>query len=151
MITELQGTTRTLQLYEILNLIGSKKNKKERVELVRQFGERHSSFTDYLRCVFDDKIQFLLPEGKPPYTPAQEIAVPSSWHKQHLQLAYLVKGGKGGNMLPIKRERIFIGILESVHPDDAEVLVDMINKKTTCKGLTKAVVKEAIPNLIMSS
>lgn len=151
MITELQGTTRTLQLYEILNLIGSKKTKKERVELVKSFGERHTSFTDYLRCVFDDTIQFLLPEGKPPYTPAQEIAVPSSWHKQHMQLAYLVKGGKGNDMLPIKRERIFIGILESVHPDDAEVLVDMINKKTTCKGLTKAVVKEAIPNLIMSS
>lgn len=151
MITEQQGTNRTLQLYEILNLISSKKNKKERVEAVQSFGARYSSFTDYLRCVFDDRVQFLLPEGSPPYTPAIESAVPSTWHKQHMQLAYLVKGGTGPDMIPMKREMIFINILESVHPQDAEVLVDMINKKTKCKGLTKTVVKEAIPNLIMSS
>ena len=43
---------------------------------------------------------------------------------------------------------MFLEILEGVHPRDAEILVDMINKKTSVKGLTEKLVKEAYPDLI---
>ena len=46
---------------------------------------------------------------------------------------------------------MFIGILESVHPQDAEVLIDMVAKKTSAKGLTEKVVREAVPNLLPAS
>jgi len=152
MITETQQGRKTkLELYEMLEEISKAQSYEQRVELVRSFSEKYISFKDYIRCVFDSRIQFLLPNHPPPYTPAEENAVPSTWHKLNNQLKYFVKGLNADNMHPLKRETMFISILESVHPSDAEILVQMILKKTSCEGLTVDVVKEACPNLIITS
>jgi hypothetical protein len=37
--------------------------------------------------------------------------------------------------------------LESIHPNDAELMVNMINKKTP-DGVTKTIIQEAFPGLI---
>ena len=145
MITENQpGTTTRVELYEMLDLIDKSDDVKE---TVRKFGNQYSSFNDYLRCVFDDRVEFLLPEGKPPYRPAPPAAVPSTWHKKHMDLKYFVKIGVTDGMSQIKREMKFIEVLESVHPEDALILCEMIKKKTTSKKLTEEVAKEALPKL----
>lgn len=149
MITEMQqGKKSRLDLHEMLENI-DKAEPAQRVELIRAYAETYQSFVDYIRCVFDPKINFLLPEGRPPFTPAEAEKVPSSWHKQNSKLQYIVKGLKADHMLPMKRESIFIGILESVHPSDAEILVDMIAKKSTVAGLSVETVKEALPRLTL--
>jgi hypothetical protein len=145
MITENQpGSTRRVELYEMLDLIDKSDDVKGTIQ---KFGKQYSSFTDYLRCVFDDRIEFLLPEGKPPYRPAPPQSVPSTWHKKHMDLKYFVKIGVTDGMSQIKREMKFIEVLESVHPEDAVILLDMIQKKTPSKKLTEEVVKEALPKL----
>lgn len=147
MITANQPVKR-LELFEILEQVSSSKSRKEKIETLKK--NNSSALSDYLRCVFDDVIEFKLPEGKPPYNPCEEQHVPSTWHRQNTKLEFLVKNSpKAENLLNLKREIIFIGILESVHPKDAEILVDMINKKTNAKGLTKKLVQEAFPNLIV--
>ena len=144
MITEDQQTHVRPELFEMLDQI----DKSDDVaETVRTFGKKYSSFTDYLRCLFDDRIEFLLPEGKPPYRPADPSAVPSTWHKKHMDLKFFVKIGVTDGMSQIKREMKFIGMLESVHPEDALILVDMVQKKTPSKKLTEEVAKEVFPNL----
>ena len=50
-------------------------------------------------------------------------------------------------MPPVKRESIFIGILEGVHPEDAKLVISMINKEKI-KGLSRPVIEEAFPNLL---
>jgi hypothetical protein len=65
-----------------------------------------------------------------------------------VQFKYIVKGGPADKMLPVKRERIFINVLESVHPKDAELLIKMINKESLGKSITKKLVQEAFPGLI---
>jgi hypothetical protein len=45
---------------------------------------------------------------------------------------------------------MFISILEAVHPEEAEVLVKMKDKKQLVKGLTKKLVEEAYPGLIQT-
>ena len=52
-------------------------------------------------------------------------------------------------LTPVKREKMFIDMCESVHPRDAEVLVAMINKNPPIKGITKTLVREAFPDLIV--
>jgi len=47
----------------------------------------------------------------------------------------------------MKREQIFIGVLEAVHPKDAELVISMINKKSPVKGLTLKIAQEAFPDL----
>ena len=147
MITEQQPGTRTPELYEMIDKIAKAKDKEERVRLIRKFGAL-SSWTDYLRCVFDDRIQFNLPGGHVPYTPAEEQSVPTSWHRNNTQLQYFVKGSrKSDPMHPLKRETMFIGLLEVIHPKDAEIIADMINKKAP-EGLEIEDVKEGLPKLL---
>ena len=150
MITEKQtGANRRVELFQIVESIQEAKNKAERVKMIRHYSKQSSSFNDYLRCVFDDRIQFLLPEGAPPYTPSSEGAQPSTWAKQNTKLAYFITGGAGEDMLPVKRETIFIGVLESVHPADALLLTDMISKKCPYPAIKKALIEEAVPGLVM--
>ena len=149
MITETQqGRSKRFELYEIIESISSETKPAKKVELIRYYLTTYTSFADYVRCVFDEKIQFLLPDSRPPFTPSVAETAPSSWHKQNMKLTYFVKGLKADHVNPMRRESIFIGMLESVHPKDAEILVDMVAKKTTCKGLTVKRVKEAIPTLL---
>ena len=146
MITEQQpGIPTRVELYEMLDLI---EKSDEPAELVSKFGKQYTSFKDYLRCVFDERIQFLLPDGKPPYRPADPSAVPSTWHKKHMNLKYFIKVGVTDSMSQVKREQMFIEMLESVHPEDALIICKMIEKKTTVKKLTKKIVNETFPNLI---
>lgn len=146
MITEIQqGKKSRLELHEMLESI-EKAEPAKRVDLIREFGQ-HSAFCDYLRCVFDPRIQFLLPGGTPPYTACEEGTQPSSWHQQNTKLQYFVKGLKGEKMNALRRETMFIGILESVSPADAEILVDMISKNSDA-SFTVEDVKEALPHLI---
>ena len=144
MITESQPGTTRVELYEILDLIDKSDDVKETVQ---KYGKQYSSFTDYLRCVFDERIEFLLPDGKPPYRPAPPQSVPSTWHKKHMDLKYFVKVGVSDGMSQIKREMKFIEVLESIHPEDALIIIEMIKKKTPSKKLTEEVVKEALPKL----
>lgn len=149
MITENQpSNNKTIELFEILESIQGAKNKAERVKMIKHYS-KSSAFCDYLRCTFDDRIQFLLPKGAPPYTPNPEGAQPSSWARQNTKLAYLITGGKGEDMLPVKRESMFIGILESVHPEDALVLTDMTSKKCPHPAIKKELIEEAVPGLVM--
>jgi hypothetical protein len=62
---------------------------------------------------------------------------------------YFVKGLQGDQLPAVKREKIFLDIIETVHPKDAELMLGMINK-TSIKGVTKKTVEAAFPDLIVS-
>ena len=148
MITEQQTGEYRPELFEIIDEI---EKTKDIVSTLKQYGSKYSSFTDYLRCVFDKKIQFLLPDGSPPYTPSNPASVPSTWHKKHMDLKYFIKIGTTDSMSQVKREHLFIQLLESIHPEDAVIVCQMVDKKTTTKKLTKDAVMKAFPNLIQES
>ena len=137
----------TMNVYEIINKISTAKTKQEKVKLLKE----HESWAlkDLLRCIYDDTIQFLLPGGTPPYTPHNISAspAPNSFNRLHKNLTYYVKGGQAEKIKSYKREKMFIDMLESVHPDESVLLIDMMNKKPV-KGITKKLVEEAYPNLI---
>ena len=148
MITEQQqGTSQRVELFEIIELIEKTKKEEEVVALLQKYGNFYTSVKDYLRCLFDEKIEFLLPDGKPPYAPCHLNQIPSTWHKQHMNLRYFVKMGVTDDVGQMKRERMFIRTLESMHPEDALIICKMVEKKTTTKKITKKVAKKAFPDL----
>ena len=141
------STSPTLEIYEVFERVSKAKSKKERVDILRT--NESWALKDVIRGIFDDRVQWNLPGGEPPYTPSPEESFPRSLLKQNVDFKYLVKGIADGERMPaFKRERIFLGMLETVHPEDAKLLVSMINKKNPVKGLTKPVIKEAFPSLI---
>ena len=140
-------TKRVREIYEVFEEFSNAKARKDKINVLQKYSS--VSLRDVLRGIFDDRVQWNLPSGTPPYTASHAESTPSSLLKQHLKFQYLVKGIKVADGLPsFKREKVFIDMLEVVHPEDAKILVSMINKKSPVKGLTKKIVQEAYPNLI---
>ena len=123
-------------VYEVLEEARKAKTKEQKIKILKD--NETFALKDILKGSYDDKVIFNLPEGTPPYKASEPYNHPSSWLRQNQQLKYFVKGGPGDKMPAFKREAIFIGILESIHPQDAKHVVNMVNK-TAPKGVTKAV------------
>jgi len=145
-VNKLQNPT----IHEILKLVAAKNAKADKVQILK--AHNCLALRDVLKGSFDDQIQFLLPEGEPPYEPADPKSIPSSLNKQSRKFRYFAVGGPGERMMKSKVENMYIGLLEAIHPDDAELVIAMVNKQMTGKyrGLTKNVISEAFPNLLSS-
>jgi len=135
------------QVFEIFDEFEQQTSKAKRKEVLLKYADV-PAFKDILRGTFDDSLQFLLPEGKPPFTPNREESVPSTLLKKHKEFGYFVKGGPGDNLPAYKRENMFIRLLEAIHPADAELVLSMVNKQPPVKYLTKKLTEETFPNLI---
>ena len=132
-------------IYEILEAAGKARSKAEKIKILKD----HDSWAlrDVLRATYDLKVEFLIPDGEPPYTPNKPESVPSNLLRKNVDFKYIVKGGISEDMPSFKREKIYIGLLESIHPEDAKVVINMVNRKKPGNGITEKVVKEAFPNL----
>lgn len=100
-----------------------------------------------LKYAFDPNIKFILPDGAPPYKPCEFLDQESRLYSELRRLYLFVEGGNP-NLTKVKREYLFIQLLESIDKQDAELLVAVKDKKLPYKGLTSAVVKKAFPGLL---
>jgi len=132
-------------IHEVLEEVSKKKTKADKIKVLKE--NETWGLKDVIRGSMDTTLKFNLPAGTPPYTAAKEESHASSLQRENKQFKYLVAGGPGDKLPSFKRENIFLGILEGVHPKDAEVLISMINKETP-KGLTRPIVNEAFPGLL---
>lgn len=139
--------TITKEVFEIINEFNLAKNKAERKAVLEKYKDV-PALRDIIRGAFDDSLKFELPEGTPPYEPNRPESTPSTLLKKHREFGYFVKGGPGSSMPAFKRERLFIQLLESIHPEDAVLVLKMINKEPPTAHLTKKLAQEVFPNLI---
>jgi len=100
-----------------------------------------------LQGAFDPRINWLLPEGEPPYSPCTLPDQQAVFVHECRKLKYFVDGGAPG-LKPAKREQIFTELLESIHPADAKMVVALKDKKLPWPGITEDIVREAFPNLL---
>lgn len=131
----------------ILEEASKRKTKKERVQFLRSH-HPNKTMLRLLKYTFDPEIKFALPEGDPPYKENDIIDEDMSGLYQEDRRMYLFIEGGNPNLHPIRRETLFIQMLESVNPKEAKLMLAVKNKKLPYKGITKEVVKEAFPNLL---
>ena len=135
---------------DILHQVSLAKTNEEKVKILK--ANNTLALRDVLRASYDESIVFLLPEGKPPYRSfvSNEGTSPTDLLRSTTRFTYLVKGGQGDKLTAVKRESIFISILEGIDPADAEVVCLMKDKKLQEKfpGITKDLVKQVWPKLI---
>ena len=120
------------------------KSKAEKVAVLRS--NESWALKDLLKGTLDPKVKWDLPEGAPPYQPSSHSEPMASIFRENTKFRYFVKNNNI-NISQMKREQIFIGVLEAVHPKDAELVISMINKKSPVKGLTLKIAQEAFPDL----
>lgn len=135
-----------LQVYEVFEKFEKAKTNQEKVQILKQ--NETWALKDIIKGSMDPRVDWLLPKGEVPYTPCEDYNAPSTLLKKHLDFKYFVKSQIAINLPAFKRERIFLGVVESIHPKDAELVCKMINKKKPVTGITKKIVEEAFPGLL---
>lgn len=119
--------------------------KGERVSALRQ--NDSEAMKTVLQYCFHDGIKWLLPEGEVPYNPNLNEDQRNMFFSQVRTLYLYVEGGNS-NLKQLRREQLFIALLESIDPEDAKLVVAIKDKKLPYKGIKKEMVQEAFPGLV---
>ncbi len=160
-------------IFEILELVSTQKTAAKKVEVLKKY--EHDSLKAIFIWNFDETVISLLPEGEVPYANAEEQTVYSgtlsqnlsreanggesatgqdlngkgktSLRREYQNLFHYVKGGNN-TLTTIRREMMFINLLQGLHPKEAEVLILTKDKKLTDKyKITLDNVKQAYPDI----
>jgi hypothetical protein len=132
-------------VHEVLEEARKKRSKAQKIEVLQK--NDSGALRDVLRGTYDKTIEWLVPDDpNPPYEASGEHNAPSNFIKECANIRYIVKGGYDDVSL-FKREKIYLALLESIHPKDAQLVINMVMKKPI-PGITRPIVEEAFPNLL---
>ena len=113
-------------IHEILDHVEEQKTKIKKIAALKKY--RDDSLTAILIWNFDDSVVSAVPEGQVPY---KENEVPI-----------------GTDHTSLRRETMFIQMLEGLHPEEAKIICLVKDKNLTEKyKITKDMVAEAFPDI----
>ena len=163
-------------VFEVLDLVSRSRSKAKKIEVLKKYDEQH--LRRVLIWNFDQSIQSILPEGPVPYVGYDEqntyagtlstklthevrtmhekgdFSLGVSDQQGHTTIRreakhfyQFIQGGNPG-MNAIRRETMFINILEGLHPLEAEIVAACKDKRLgEIYKVTKEIVSEAYPDI----
>ena len=136
-------------IHEILDLVSQQRTKAKRVEILKEY--RDDSLTAILIWNFDKRVQSAVPEGQVPY---KENEVPvgtdhTSLRREWKTLYHFIKGGND-SLSSLRRESMFIQLLEGLHPKEAQIICLVKDKEleSVYPKVTFDIVREAFPDIV---
>jgi len=159
--------------YEVFELASKQRSNAKKIEVLQKY--QHDSLKAIFIWNFDETVISLLPEGEVPYRDAEDQSVytgtlsenltkeaaggesatdqdldgrgRSSIRREYQNFYHFVKGGND-SLTTIRREMMFINLLERLHPREAEILVLIKDKNLAAKyKITHQNVKDAYPDI----
>ena len=162
--------------FEVFHLTSKQRSKAKKVEVLKRYVD--PSLKALLIWNFDETIISVLPDGEVPYTGyddqttysgtlttkiSEEVrkmhetgsfsmgATDKEGHttirREYKNFYHFLKGGND-SLNNIRRETMFINILEGLHPLEAEIITLVKDKKLETKyKITKDIVSEAYPDI----
>jgi hypothetical protein len=163
-------------LFEVLDLVSKQKSNAKKVEVLVKYVE--PCLKAILIWNFDESIVSMLPEGPVPYSAFEDQTIHSgnlstkiteevrkmhetgsfslgssdkqghtTIRKEYKNFYHFIKGGNDG-LNNIRRESMFINLLQGLHPLEAEIICLVKDKKLADKyKITKEIVSEAYPDI----
>jgi hypothetical protein len=162
--------------FEVLTLASKQKTNAKKVEVLQYYSD--PSLKAILIWNFDESIISAVPEGIVPYSSVGEQGSfsgtlsekiedavvkmeelgsrslgamdqgRSSIRKEYSKFYNFIKGGNDG-LSSLRRETMFINVLEGLHPLEAEILTLVKDKKLETKyKVTKEIVSTAYPDIV---
>lgn len=128
----------------ILNFVDNLSKKNDKIECLKQ--NDSNPIKTVLAFALNPEIEWLLPEGRPPFDTNKDSNTESMLYSEARKLYLFVKGGND-RLAPIRRERLFIDMLSILHPDDAELIIAIKDKQFPYKTITKELVEKAYPGI----
>lgn len=138
---------KTLSIADIVDLLRDAKSKNQRAKLLKTHD--CPALRGILRMNLDTTLVMALPDGAPPYKSAEDEGFEGTSLKATYKQWYLFVQELSPQVKQYKREQIFIDMLESLNPKEAEILIAAKDRKLDL-GVTKKLVNEVFPNLIRS-
>ncbi len=161
--------------FEVLNLVSKQRTNAKKVEVLKKYGD--PSLKSLFIWNFDESLISMLPAGDVPYASVGEQnsfggtvsgkindAVSkmtemgsnslgmndqgrSTIRKEYTRFYNFIRGGNDG-LSSLRRETMFINVLEGLHPLEAEILILVKDKKLETKyKITKQIVSDAYPDI----
>lgn len=131
-------------LAEFLEKVGKLKRTQEKIDAIA--ANDSLPLRIILQAAYDPNVVWQLPEGAPPYKPNDLEDQEGVLVREAQKLTYFIKGFHE-NLTQVKRESMFVQLLENVTPKDAELLC-LIKDKKPIKGITLEHVTKGLPGLI---
>ena len=131
---------------ETLEMVDKAKTREEKREILKS--RDNYATKALLQLNYHPDVEWWIPKGNPPYTPSQVADSPEgSIHFEVKKLSYYVKSG-GHNLSMLKRESMFVQLLERVDPEDAKLLIAVKDQNLSYKGLSYKLVRDVWPDLL---
>jgi hypothetical protein len=132
-----------LSISEIVQKAIDAKDNEAKIAVLKQYD--CAPLRTILKNMYDkDNVKFLIPDTPPPWKKNDYVGVEGMLYKEARRIRIFVEGGGYDNLNQVKREQLFISLLEDIDNADAELLCKMIAQKPL-KGLPKSVVYGAFP------
>jgi hypothetical protein len=135
-----------LLISEVIKKASNAKTKAEKIKILRD--NNTQALRSVLKWNFDPNITSDLPEGEVPYD-KNDAPIGTEHTVLERESRNLWRFIKGANTLSrMKREQLFIQLLEGLHESEAEIVCLVKDKELQSKfRITHAVVKEAFPEI----
>ena len=131
---------------ETLEMVDEAKTRDEKREILKS--RDNYATRALLQLNFHPDVKWHIPKGAPPYTPSQESdSTEGSIHFEVKKLNYFVKGG-GHDLSMLKRESMYVQLLERVDAKDAKLLISVKDQNLSYKGLSYKLVRDVWPDLL---
>lgn len=158
-------------MFEVLELACKQKTKAKKIEVLQEY--RHDSIIAVFLWNYVSSLVSALPEGEVPFAALKELAVgndtlsetvnkqinvdqmtdylgsnqKTSLRKEFTILYNFIRGGND-ELSSIRRETMFINMLEGLHPKEAEIIILTKDKNLTSRyPLPFELIREAYPDV----
>ena len=136
-------------IHEIFEETCKLKNRDDRIEFLKE--NAFKQVKSVLQLCYNDKIELDLPYGRPPFEVCPEGREPSPLANAFSSIGACVKNNEINR---VRKEKIFIAILEQLCEKDAHILcaakdgtITTLNNKAYSK-MTKSLVEACFPEIL---
>lgn len=135
-----------LLISEVLDEFEKAKSKQDKIAVLKKY--ESPVLRGIMRINFDPNVSFDLPEGEPPYR--KDTDRPIDYQQTTLTLEYrrfYIWHDPNVKIPKLKKESLFIEMLEGLHVSEAEVIILAKDKNLSkkYKSLKEDIVREAFP------
>jgi hypothetical protein len=122
--------------------------RKEKIDVLRRYDS--GRFREFLFLMFSPNVEFDVEIPKTyKVNPEPEGMTMSTLHIEVSRLYRFIKGHpkKAVGLTGEKQKNLLINVLESIHKDEAELLIKVMKRDVKIPYLTSQIVKEAFPGI----
>lgn len=134
---------------QIFEEVEKASTREQKIKILKAYD--HMVLRGILRLAFDPNVKMLLPEGEPPFKKDKEVS--DGYSETNLFVEYrrfYIWLDPTKNISKVRREQLFIQLLEGLHWKEAEVICLAKDKNLTkrYKTLKEDIVREAFPQIL---